>query len=104
MTSFEIARAGGFDRVATARRLPDCVMDGLVHRCPMRSCRVTGKPAITWRIGRPTATANTPVKPRPHIGLVCRYGEVFTVPAETVQRMGGDWCKSCRRFYSEARS
>jgi hypothetical protein len=49
LTSFEIARAAGFDRVATARRLPDAARDGTVQRCGMRTCEVTGRPAITWR-------------------------------------------------------
>jgi hypothetical protein len=49
LTSMEIAHAGGLDRYMVARRLPDLERDGLVERGPMRDCRESGRPAITWR-------------------------------------------------------
>ncbi len=50
LTSMEIAHAAGLDRYMVARRLPDLERDGLVERCPMRDCAVSGRPAITWSI------------------------------------------------------
>jgi predicted ArsR family transcriptional regulator len=52
MTSAEIAVAAEMDRHAVARRLPDLARDGLVKRCPMRTCGAMGTPAITWMATR----------------------------------------------------
>jgi len=52
MTSFEIAMAIGWDRHAAARRLPDARADGLVENGPIRPCRISGRPSITWRVVR----------------------------------------------------
>ena len=49
VTSMELARSAGLDRYVVARRLPDLERDGLVRRCAMRECGVSGRPAITWR-------------------------------------------------------
>lgn len=49
-TSAEIARWGQMDRHMVARRLPDLERDGLVERCGLGECRVTGHQAVTWRV------------------------------------------------------
>ena len=49
LTSAEIAAAAGMGRYDVARRLPDAERDGLVSRGPARTCRQTGRAAITWR-------------------------------------------------------
>ena len=48
-TSAELAAWAGMDRYAVARRLPDLRQDGFVEQGPMRKCKVTGKPAVTWK-------------------------------------------------------
>jgi hypothetical protein len=52
LTSFEISRAIGWDRHETAKRLPDARADGLVENGPIRECRITGRPALTWQVVR----------------------------------------------------
>ena len=49
LISFEIAVAMRIDRHVAAKRLPDCRRDRLVENCGERPCRLTGKPALTWR-------------------------------------------------------
>jgi MarR family len=49
LTSAEIAAASGFDRHGVARRLPDLAADRMIERCPVRICRQSGRPAVTWR-------------------------------------------------------
>lgn len=49
LTSAEIAAASCLDRHGVARRLPDLAADGLIERCPIRVCRQSGRPAVTWR-------------------------------------------------------
>jgi hypothetical protein len=49
LTSAEISAASGFDRHGVARRLPDLAADKLVERCPIRDCRQSRRPAVTWR-------------------------------------------------------
>jgi len=49
VTSMELARAAGIDRHTVARRLPDLERDGRVERGPMRDCRASGRPCVTWR-------------------------------------------------------
>ncbi len=49
LTSAEISAASGFDRHGVARRLPDLAADGLIERCSIRTCRQSGRPAVTWR-------------------------------------------------------
>lgn len=48
LTSRELAQAAGGDRYVVARRLPEVESTGLVHRGPMRPCRVSGRQALTW--------------------------------------------------------
>lgn len=48
-TSAELARFAGLDRYAVARRLPDLAHDGFAEQGPMRKCRITGRPAVTWK-------------------------------------------------------
>ena len=52
VTSMELAHKGQLDRYVVARRLPDLEKDGLVIKVAMRSCGVSGRQAITWRIAR----------------------------------------------------
>lgn len=52
LTSFEVARAAGFDRYMVARTLPDLFRDHLVERHEMRACRVTGRLSLTWAVTR----------------------------------------------------
>jgi hypothetical protein len=40
----------GLDRHMVARRLPDLKHDGLVEQGEMRTCKVTGRKAVTWRV------------------------------------------------------
>ena len=49
LTSAEVAADGSFDRHAVARRLPDLAAYGLIERCPIRLCRKSGRPSVTWR-------------------------------------------------------
>jgi hypothetical protein len=49
LTSAEIAVASGFGRYDVARRLPDAERDQLVTRGPVRTCKQTGRAAISWR-------------------------------------------------------
>ena len=50
MTSAEIATRFSLDRHVTAKRLLDLADDGLVERCPKRTCRQTGAhECLTWR-------------------------------------------------------
>ncbi len=49
LTSAELAQTIKWDRYMVARRLPDLMHDGLVEQGPSRPCRVSGRPAVTWR-------------------------------------------------------
>ncbi len=49
-TSAEIADMYDLDRHMVARRLPDLKHDGLVEQGEMRTCKVTGRKAVTWRV------------------------------------------------------
>lgn len=98
-TSAEIAEAAGIDRHVVARRLPDLQHNGLVTRCSMRTCQVTGRPALTWSERR---SMEVPQEQRPVI-LSCRCGEDFEVPADSARQRGGAHCPTCRRFVEVAK-
>lgn len=49
-TSAELALAMAADRYMVAKRLPDLLHDGLVEQGAIRACRVSGRPAVTWRV------------------------------------------------------
>jgi DNA-binding HxlR family transcriptional regulator len=49
-TSAELAQLMHMDRHMVARRLPDLKHDGLVEQGEMRTCNVTGRKAVTWRV------------------------------------------------------
>jgi hypothetical protein len=49
-TSAELAQLGKIDRYTVARRLPDLMHDGLVEQGIIRSCSVTGRKAVTWKV------------------------------------------------------
>jgi hypothetical protein len=54
-TSMELAQVCDLDRYQLARRLPELERAGQVRRGWQRICRVSGRPAVTWRAaeGRP---------------------------------------------------
>ena len=95
LTSYEVSRAMGVDRHATARRLPDLANDGLVHRCAIRNCKITRRPAISWAAGPANGTTNIAL---PDIAFECRCGHTFTAPAAETRANSGSHCPSCRRF------
>lgn len=47
-TSAELARIGGMDRHAVARRLPDLLDDGLAVQGEKKLCEVTRRMGVTW--------------------------------------------------------
>ncbi len=49
-TSAELALAAAMDRYLVAKRLPDLMHDGLVEQGSIRTCRISGRPAVTWRV------------------------------------------------------
>ena len=98
MTSYEVARVMGLDRHATARRLPDLANHGLVHRCAIRDCEITRRPALTWSAGPAgCATTKSPGAPRA-VCLACRCGNEFSAPHSGVAYLGGAHCPDCHRF------
>lgn len=48
LTSFELAMKTELDRYMLARRLPECVTGGAVHKGDARTCSITGRQALTW--------------------------------------------------------
>lgn len=48
MTSDEIARKAGMDRVAVARRMAEMERNGQVRRGEIRKSRLTGRPGLCW--------------------------------------------------------
>jgi len=47
-TSFELALKTDLDRYMLARRLPECITGGAVHKGDARTCSITGRQALTW--------------------------------------------------------
>jgi hypothetical protein len=47
-TSMELALKAHQDRYAVARRLPECVVAGVVEKGPARQCTISGRLALTW--------------------------------------------------------
>ncbi|WP_408953010.1 winged helix-turn-helix domain-containing protein [Lysobacter sp. Hz 25] len=47
-TSNELAQFCELDRYALARRLPECATAGAVRKGRARTCRVSGRSAVTW--------------------------------------------------------
>lgn len=50
LTSEEIARLAGIDRVAAARRMKELEADRLIVRGPARKSTASGRAGVTWRL------------------------------------------------------
>jgi predicted ArsR family transcriptional regulator len=48
LTSDEIAKKAGLDRVAVARRMVELERTGQIRRGPQRRSNVSGRPGVTW--------------------------------------------------------
>lgn len=48
LTSDEIAKFAGLDRVAAARRMKELETEGRIRRGPPRKSVVSGRPGVTW--------------------------------------------------------
>lgn len=83
--------------LAATRRLPHLHHDGLVARCAVRTCEITGRPALTWRERR-----SMEVPQQRQVTFYCRSGEDFESPADSARQLGGAHCPSCRKFVGVA--
>ena len=95
ITSFELARGMGIDRHDAAKRLPDLRRDGLVVNGAARACKITGRPALTWRAA---SVEIQQIAESTTVALSCRCGETFQAPLAEARQMGGAYCLSCSRF------